>query len=321
MPASLHSELQRELVRLGDKLGFLAIMEYTIENLLPGYSPVIDVVWFYPLSEAQSLAISKVYDLWPYWKGSTALYPYAAFEITASDATSKTVMSEIWNMKLSGFRYAFKVVPSKDPKHSDYMHKERAERINRMLNYFSGISDVFAVSIEELQNAIGKVQNLEVKSYAEKPLKFRTPKLRDNSHNRVLRHLAEIGDRYGFISVIEYTPRWLKKIEKSVTFIRHDVAWLSELPVNTEVQFKEFLKCLGVNPVRDVSPIEVLAFEVEVGTFDKHSIGSVLNLAKISERGVLVIENKMSNLVETVRIISSNRVGVKSIKELFRELK
>lgn len=106
-----------------------------------------------------------------------------------------------------------------------------------------------------------------------------------------------------------------------MTFIRHDVAWLSELPVNTEVQFKEFLNYLGVKPVRDVSPIEVLAFEVEVGTFGKHSIGSVLNLAKISERGVLVIENKMSNLVETVRIISFNRVDVKSIKELFRELK
>ena len=46
------------------------------------------------------------------------------------------------------------------------------------------------------------------------------------------------------------------------------------------------LKYLGVSPVRGVSPIEVLAFEVEVGTFDKHNIGSVLNLAKISERGV-----------------------------------
>jgi len=134
----IHSELQKELVHLGNKLGFLAAMEYTLENLFPGYSPVIDVIWFYPLSEAQSLAIKKTYELWPYWKGSTALYPYAAFEITASDTTSKTIMSEIWNMKLSGFRYAFSVVPSKDPKHSDYMHKERAERINRTLNYFLG---------------------------------------------------------------------------------------------------------------------------------------------------------------------------------------
>ena len=245
------------------------------------------------------------------------MYPYAAFEITASDATSKTVMSEIWNMKLSGFRYAFKVVPSKDPKHSDYMHKERAERISRTLNYFSGVSDVFVVSIEELQNAIDKVQNIEVKSYAEKPLKFGTPKLGDTLHNRVLRHLAEIGDRYGFISVIEYTPRWLKKIEKSVTFIRHDVAWLSELPANTELQFKEFLNYLGVNPVRGVSPIEVLAFEVEVGTFDKHSIGSVLNLAKISERGVLVVEKKKVDLIKTVRLMSSNKVDVKDFSEIY----
>jgi len=147
-------------------------------------------------------------------------------------------------------------------------------------------------------------------------MEFRTPSLRDTPHNRVLRHLAEIGDRYGFISVIEYMPRWLKKIEKRVTFIRHDVAWLSELPASTEVQFKEFLKCLSVSPLRDVNPIEVLAFEVEVGTFDKHSIGGVLNLSKISERGVLVVENKKVDLIETVRLMSSNKVDIKDFSEI-----
>ena len=88
--------MQRSLVQLGHKLGFLARMEFPLENLFPGYSPIIDVVWFYPLSEAQSLAIKKVYDLWPYWKDSVALYPYAASEITSLDVTSKTVMSEIF---------------------------------------------------------------------------------------------------------------------------------------------------------------------------------------------------------------------------------
>jgi len=324
-PTTLHVKLQNNLVQLGNKLGFLATKEYPLENLYPGYSPIVDVIWFYPLSEAQSLAINKVYDLWPYWEGSTALYPYAAFEITSLDVTSKTIMSEIWNMKLSGFRYSFNVVPSKNPKHPDYMHKERAERIARTLKRFSGVNDAFVVSIEDLQKAIDSMKN----PHSSEPLinelpRFKSPHLKKNLHNNVMQKLAEFGKKHGFTSVIEYTPKWLKKFEKRVTFIRHDVAWLSELPVNTEVQFKEFLKCLGVSPVRDVNPIEVLAFEVEVGTFDKHSIGSVLNLAKISERGVLVIENKKSNLVETVRVISSNRVNVKSIdecEELFRKLR
>jgi len=93
---TLHSELQRSLVQLGNDLGFLARMEFPLENLVPGYSPIIDVVWFYPLSKSQSRAIKKTYDLWPYWEGSTTLYPYAASEITSLDVTSKTVMSEIF---------------------------------------------------------------------------------------------------------------------------------------------------------------------------------------------------------------------------------
>lgn len=81
---NLHIELQRNLVQLGNKLGFLARMEYPLENLFPGYSPIIDVVWFYPLSKSQSEAIKKMYELWPYWENSVALYPYVAFEITGS---------------------------------------------------------------------------------------------------------------------------------------------------------------------------------------------------------------------------------------------
>jgi len=168
-------------------------MEFPLENLFSGYSPIIDVVWFYPLSNAQSEPIKKMYELWPYWRDSVALYPYAAFEITASDATSKTVMSEIWNMKLSGFRYAFKIVPSKDPKHPDYMHKERAERISRTLGYFLGISDVFVASIEELQKVINKPQNMEFKSYLKSSIRFKTLNLRNTPHNKILRHLTDIG--------------------------------------------------------------------------------------------------------------------------------
>jgi len=325
MSSKFHTKLQDELVQLGSKLGFLATKEYPLKNIYPGYSPIIDVVWFYPLSEAQSLAINKVYDLWPYWKGSKALYPYAAFEITSLDATSKTIMSEIWNLKLAGFRYSFNVVPSKNPKHPDYMHKERAERIARTLKHFSGMGDAFVVSIEELQKII---YNMKSSHSSKPPTKesslFKTPRLKNNLHNNVMRNLAEFGRKHDFISVIEYTPKWLKRLEKRVTFIRHDVAWLLELPANTEIQFKEFLISLGVNPIRDVNPIEVLTFEVELGTFDKHSIGSVLNLAKITGRGVLVIENKKPNLVETVKLISFNRVDVRSIAEcekLFGNLK
>jgi len=47
MSGSLHNELQKELVRLGNKLGFLATKEYSLGNLHPGYSPTIDVIWFY----------------------------------------------------------------------------------------------------------------------------------------------------------------------------------------------------------------------------------------------------------------------------------
>lgn len=319
-PKRLHANLQNELVQLGNKLGFLATKEYHLKNLYPRYSPIVDVVWFYQLSDEQSLAISKVYDLWCYWEGSRALYPYAAFEITSLDATSKTIMSEIWNLKLAGFRYSFNVVPNKNPKHPDYMHKERAERIARTLKHFSGVSDAFVVSIEELKEAIYNIKSSHIKVlYTRKPALFKIPHLRDNLHNNTIRKLAEFGEKHGFIPVVEYTPNWLKKFEKRVTFIRHDVVWLLELPVDTEIQFREFLRFLGINPVRDVNPIEVLAFEVELGTFNKHSIGSVLNLARISRRGVLVIENKKPNLTETVRLISSNRVDVKSIAE-FEEL-
>ncbi|WP_156882114.1 hypothetical protein [Thermococcus sp. PK] len=310
-------ELQKSLVQLGRKLGFLAEKEFPLVNLFPGYSPIIDVVWFYPLSEQQSHAIKKLYGLWPYWKDSRALYPYATFEITASDATSKTVMSEIWNMKLAGFRYAFKIVPSKNPKHPDYMHKERAERINRTLNYFSGTTDVFVLSLEDVENAINTLTDIRINPRPKSPLSFKTPNLRDNLHNDITRKLAEFGKNKGFISAVEYMPRWIKKLKERLTPIRTDAVWLLDLPSEVETGFSEFLELLGgLQTIKSTNPVEVLAFEVELGVFDKHSIGSVLNLANIFGRGVVVVSHKDDKLVETIRLLSSNRVDVKGVNEM-----
>ncbi|KUK16730.1 hypothetical protein [Thermococcus sibiricus] len=166
------------------------------------------LAFFYPLSEKQSLGISKLYNLWPYWKDSEALYPYAAFEITSLDATSKTIMSEIWNLNLAGFRYPFIVVPSKNPKHPDYMYKERAERIARTLKHFSGVNDAFVVSIKGLQKTIDSMKN----PHSSEPLinelpRFKSPHLKKNLHNSVMQKLAEFGEKHGFTSVIEYTPK------------------------------------------------------------------------------------------------------------------
>lgn len=55
MSSGRHMKLQKSLVQLGRKLGFLAEKEFPLVNLFPGYSPTIDVVWFYPLSEQQPM--------------------------------------------------------------------------------------------------------------------------------------------------------------------------------------------------------------------------------------------------------------------------
>ncbi len=315
-PSTLHANIQNDLAELGNQLGFWAIKEYPLKGLYSGYSPIVDVVWFYPLSDKQSLALSKVYGLWPYWSGHRALYPYAAFEVTAKDATSKTIMAEMWNLKLAGFRYSFNIVPDKDLKHPDYMHKDRAQRIARTLKHFSGIDDVFVVSINDITTAISTMQDSSVNtSLAEIARPSKISRLKDTPHNNIMRRVAKFGEEHGFISAVEYTPGWLKKLEKRVTFIRHDVVWLLRLPFNSEVLFRKFLESLSILPTRDINPIEVLAFEVELGSFNKHSIGSVLNLAKITGRGVLVLENIQADLVKTVRTISSNRVDVKSVAE------
>ncbi|MBC7332971.1 MAG: hypothetical protein H5T85_00655 [Actinobacteria bacterium] len=60
-----------------------------------------------------------------------------------------------------------------------------------------------------------------------------------------------------------------------------------------------------------------MAFEVEVGTFEKHSIGSVLNLSKICGKGVLVVETKKADLAETIRVLSSNNVDTKDFFEIY----
>jgi hypothetical protein len=56
-------KLQEAHIYLGNDLGFLAYDEYPFEDLYPGYSPIIDVVWFYPLSDNQSKVIKGIYDL------------------------------------------------------------------------------------------------------------------------------------------------------------------------------------------------------------------------------------------------------------------
>ncbi len=226
-------------------------------------------------------------------------------------------MSEIWNLTLAGFRYSFNIVPEKNPEHPDYMHKERALRIAETLQYFSETIDAFIISINEIQNALYKMKNLENNEIAsKKSLNFKVPHLKNTPHDTIVKEIMEFGKNYGFISVAEYTPEWLKKLGKRVTFIRHNVAWLLELPVTTETKFKKFLEFLGTTAIRNISPVEVLAFEVELGAFNKHSIGSVLNIAKITGRGVVVVENKHQKLLETVRVISSNRVDIKTIEEV-----
>jgi len=77
------------------------------------------------------------------------------------------------------------------------------------------------------------------------------------------------------------------------------------------------LKSLEVSTFRDTNPTEVLIFEIELKTFNKHSIGSILNITNISGRGVIIAKNKHDKLVEIVRLISSNKVDLKSIEEIF----
>ena len=315
-----HSDLQDKLTQLGDQFGFHAFKEYYVKNLYPTYSPRIDVTWFYPLSIEQTTAIKRVYDLWPYWHEGKALYPYAAFEITVSDATSKIVLSEMWNMRVSGFRYSFKIVPNKDTKHSDRMHKERAERIDRTIRVFSGVSDTFILSREELLKGIRKLSNIEkVKNELyESNLIFKTPNLRKNLHNDLLEFLAKLGEDGGFIPVLEYRPPWLKKLKWNITMIRHDAVWLLKIPEKTKEGFIRFLNALGIEKIfRSVTPVEVLAFEVELKHLNKHSLGSILNIANVTGRGTIITKKVTKELIETVRLISSNKVDIKSLKELY----
>jgi hypothetical protein len=313
MTSTLHRKLQDELVELGSRLGFLAEEECSLQHLYPGYSPRVDVVWFYPLSKDQSSAIQMVYDSWPYSSESKLLYPYAAFEITSLDATSKTVMSEIWNLKLAGFRYSFNIVPSKNPEHPDYMHKERAERIANTLKYFSGFDDAFVVPIEKLEQTISSIDSWTL--HSGQRVSFKNPM--KNVQNDIIKGLRELGKRCGFISLSEYTPIWIKKVEKRVTPIRYDVAWLLELPVNIGLQFNQFLEYLGIKQIKDTNPVEVLVFEVESRNhLNKHSVGSILNITTIIGRGVIVMKDKTPDLVRTVKLMSSNKVEIKKVDEL-----
>ena len=304
---------------MGIQFGFRVFKEYYVKNLYPAYSPRIDVTWFYPLSTEQTTAVKRVYDLWPYWHEGKALYPYAAFEITASDATSKIVLSEMWNMRVSGFRYSFKIVPDKDIKHSDRMHKERAERIDQTIRVFSGILDAFILSREELLKGIRKLSDIEkVKNELyESNLRFKTPNLRKNLHNDLLGFLAKLGEDGGFVPVLEYRPPWLKKLKWNVTMIRHDAVWLLKIPEKTKEGFIRFLNALGIEKTfRSVTPVEVLAFEVELRHLNKHGLGSILNIANVTGRGTIITKKVTKELIETVRLISSNKVDIKSLKEL-----
>lgn len=102
-----------------------------------------------------------------------------------------------------------------------------------------------------------------------------------------------------------------KKLKEEVTPIRTDTVWLLDLPPEVETGFNEFLKLLGgLQVIKSTNPVEILAF-------DKHSIGSVLNLANIFGRGVVVVSHKDEKLVETIRLLSLNRVDVKSVNEMY----
>jgi len=282
-----HGELIDILAALGAKLGFLVAEEFEFCPRERSYTPHFDLVWFLEIPFLGHLRGVLPETPYIYEHKGRFVFPYAIFEITGVDATTKTIQTEIANIALARAKYGFIVVPSREERPGQ-MHVARARRALDMVMEFGGWRDICVLGHDDVLKLgsrdvviSGPSPRDVIAEKPEKPLPDLVNHLLSRaSGNIVLRSEYRPDTALGYGRQRNLTALQLPRLDYAFTYvldpeIAAGVDWLLSM-----VPSAAFYGSPGV--------IDLLGIEIERARARKHVAGSIRNLHFYTYLGVVL---------------------------------
>ena len=319
--------IQKNLVTLGQSLGFKAEMEYSFIRQ-HAYNPRYDVVWFLNV-ESLKIAHLKGIDL-----VEGKWLPLATFEIEGSTTSSKNQVGNVGNLFISPSQFHFIVVANKEAAKENDTYR-RGVKIVRTMQELMGNKRIMFLDATMLpqepmsETFIISNFNSTLRKKGSGGETISLP-IADKLSNLLASTYLEIH----YDSVSEYFKQQFatKKLElknkqftvdpetferKNITSVSH-YYYCPKVDISAGFQlaggFIEFLKVISKNLKEDVelypllqaiqSPkvhelyYPLLGIEIETGD-SKHAIGGLVNAGRLHQIGWLIGTNTIAGAVET----------------------
>lgn len=154
------SIIQKQIVELGNKLGFTAKMESRINNR-DAYAPIYDVIWYLDLTKYFDL-----YSLEPMFANGMDYFdrmknlPFAGFEIEGSTTSSKNQLSNFANLYCGDFLFNFVVVNNKGALKEEDTYR-RGIKLHRYFADNSYDKNIFFIDKGQLDKSIAKLEDFD----------------------------------------------------------------------------------------------------------------------------------------------------------------
>ena len=196
--------LHQDLTRLGEALGFVATREVSDSllalRLAEGYKPRIDLMWSLEIDEAKRGAIAQVTG-----QGVSAVrhVPVVGIEVEGSDATTKTMMSDVANLRALGAPLGLLVV---NESYEEGLYR-RAGRAIRTMRRNLGDLSVVPAEAEWVRKMSTKKWDSQPCALSAPPRKAARGGERTTWTLKARKYLVELGRRAGFVVADPLKPR------------------------------------------------------------------------------------------------------------------
>ncbi len=301
--------MQEVIGSIGEIIGVRAQLEYTPRFDDGSYHPRFDTAWLIEINckvlyENGLEIVCKEYSKEDYLE-----VPIALFEITGTDSTNKTLVSELSSMSLFSAGYSVVVVPDQpfDKKGKKTgMNIKRARRIVETMRKLFGNNRLYAISHESVMETWHRIKGTRLVSKAGNDYMGCIETIRRSSGR-----FKEVftSDVYKLFVAYEYTPSKLNYEQSMGRLVKTDKALIACLSNRVSNVIAELL-----GKSEQSSLVDIIGVEVERRTAHKHIMGSIVYLSRFYPFGIIEVhENKYKTVKSLVEYVNKRRILVKAV--------
>lgn len=203
--------IKEDVHELGRQLGFSTaeeIDETFLSVTLDGsYSPRVDVVWYLDLQQL-GLDTERLADYFGYEADDQyRRFPFVAFEIEASDPTTKTMEADLANLQTIGAPFGILVI---DEEREDGLYR-RGKRILRTFRELYGHTNCICLDWSHITDLLTVDWDGSTEQSAEQHDVSEGTGGEKEWSKQTRRHLADVGKNVGFVVKEDWIPHDLKR--------------------------------------------------------------------------------------------------------------